>query len=75
MAEIHWFHNLAGAATVHSVSHGGGMGGMICNSFLFFDRMAEMMIIIGGILPDMNPVDVLHRVEKFEPHFESSALL
>lgn len=37
--------------------------------------MVEMMIIIGGILPDMNPVDVLHRVEKFELHFESSALL
>lgn len=75
MAEIHWFHNLAGAAVEHSVSHGGGVDGMICNSFLFFDRMAEMMIIIGGVLPDMNPVDVLHCVEKFELHFESSALL
>lgn len=32
--------------------------------------MVEMMIIIGGVLPDMNPVDVLHRVEKFELHFE-----
>lgn len=43
---------------------------MICNSFLFFDRMAEMMIIVGAVLPDMNPVDVLHCVEKFEPRFE-----
>lgn len=33
------------------------------------------MIIIGGALPDMNPVDVLHRVEKFELHFESSVPL
>lgn len=34
-----------------------------------------MMIIVGAVLPDMNPVDVLHCVEKFELRFESSPLL
>lgn len=40
---------------------------MIRNSFLFFDRMVEMMIIVCAAPADMNPVDVLHRAEKFEP--------
>lgn len=40
--------------------------GMICNSFLFFDRMVEMMITVCAAPDDMNPVDVLHRAEKFE---------
>lgn len=51
------------------------MEGMICNSFLFFDRMAEMMITVCAVLPDMNPVDVLHYVEEFEPCITSSPLL
>lgn len=37
--------------------------------------MVEMMIIVGAVLPDMNPVDVLHYVEKFELRLESSPLL
>ena len=43
-----------------------GWHGMICNSPLFFDRIVEMMIIVCAALPDMNPVDVLHYLEKFE---------
>lgn len=45
----------------------GSAPAMICNSFLFFDRMVEMMIIVCAAPADMNPVDVLHPAEKFEP--------
>lgn len=51
------------------------MDEMICNSFLFFDRIVEMMIIGWAIFPDMNPADVLHYMEKFEPSIISSHLL
>lgn len=37
--------------------------------------MVEMMIIVCAAPADMNPVDVLHRVEKFEPRIISSPLL
>lgn len=60
---------------MNTQSAGDGSDGMICNSFLFFDRMAEMMIIVCAVLPDMNPVDVLHYLQKFELCIISSPLL
>lgn len=61
--------------SVHTQSAVDGLHGMICNSPLFFDRIVEMMIIVCAELPDMNPVDVLHYLEKFELHIACSRQL
>lgn len=49
----------------YSAQLGDGLDGMICNSFLFSDGTAEMIIVCAA-LPDMNPVDVLHYMGKTE---------